>query len=311
MYFSHVRVYENRHPFNLLFVINIGEIRGRPQDVAWNKKTKSFFIRGYSTEIWEIKWEDHLLRKFPCSSEAILRFMSFSDDGNVLIIGQEDNLLHVCHMNGTLIRRISFAKFDEYRIHTTFGQFIYYFAYYDSLWNDRNGTNVIDLRLSEMTDFNVESILDVNRTNECKATSKNTKRFSLFLIRRIPGKDDFDLFNITIELRSSTTKYLTAEYSASDDRLLGEFLSNKGEEYLFFKCNEDSVEKWCFAPLASDNPRAASRREYNGLGPDDPILSRWLILYYYDSDKHQLIAGLSNPYSDDQDQQRIYILSLQ
>lgn len=131
-------------------------------------------------------------------------------------------------------------------------------------------------------------------------------------MRRKPGKDeDFNVFNLTIERRSYTKKYLAAEYSASEEWLFGEFLSNKGENFLRFKCNNDSDEKWCFVPLSSDDSCAALDRKYYGVVTDDPVLSKWRIFYYYDSDKQQLIAAFSNYYSCDQDDQQVYILILQ
>lgn len=96
------------------------------------------------------------------------------------------------------------------------------------------------------------------------------KRISIFIIvSRIPEKhNDFHVIKLTIERRRKNSKQSAAGYSASDEMFLDEILSNSGDRFSYgLKCNNDSAEKLCFAPSASDDRRAALMTESYGESP--------------------------------------------
>lgn len=281
---SHIRIYEDIHPFSLLFVIYTGKL-GFVFDIKWNKKTESLFIRSDSLGsdgIWEIKWEDHLVKKFSCPSAVSPEFMSISNDGDVLIIEQKDNHLYVCKMNEVLVRKIPFVQKTQYDLHySPFGEYRFHAAHYDPRLNVQMDSVQIDLSLNGWRDFNVESSPNVKRTHESDIESTKIKRFSFFILNRAPENcDDIHVFNVTIERRIKIKMNLTTEYSASDENLIDMFLPNIGNEFIYWFSYNATI---CFDPSAQ-------------------MMKKHLIVsYYYDSDTYQLIVGLSNAF-DDKDQ---------
>lgn len=271
-YHYHIRIYENIRPFNLLFAINLKKL-DRPNMMVWNEKAMSLFFLSHDDHgVWQIKWTDHLVREFPCPLKVRTYSLSFTNDGNVLIFGLFDKLIYVCNTNGALIRTVSSVHDIHYKLYAPISEYwSFRFLHYDPRVLDRYGSEVF-LHLKDWNDLNAESSLDVNSTNEFNIASSDIERFSFFFMGRSPGKcEDFDLFKLTIERTSKSPKHLAEGYSASDEGLLSEFLSNSEGRFSY------SSGKGCNVPSYM-----------------------WVdASYHYDSENYQLIVGLSSDFMKD------------
>lgn len=265
---SHIRVYEDNYPFDLIFTMNTDEVEG-PMDIAWSTKSRSLFIRSQYHGLWEIKWEDHSAKKFPCPSTEYVYavYMSFSKDGFVQILDLNDDHLYICHINGVLIRKMPFVKYGRYTLLAPFGRYVFQSLYYDLSLTDRVRGTGVQLWMSDFNDFSPETrniIAEENGTNEGINMSANRQRFSFYIVNHFPVKyNALGISKISFERKHNASNYL-AEYSASDERVVVEILSEVENHFRY---------EYASSSFYAD------------------------ISYYYDRDERQLVASWksSNP----------------
>ena len=78
-----IRVYESRHPFNLLWLISIDEMLGSPIDIVSSEKANCLYV---SDEAWIYKIDLHICQLVRWKSGANFRdiLMSISNEGDLI-----------------------------------------------------------------------------------------------------------------------------------------------------------------------------------------------------------------------------------